>query len=80
MLQLICVKLKRCLFYVRHDSVLDQCPLGTHSLSGDFSTTAGTDKLDYELCDDFYVFDTRNTNGSILNFAKFRKLKITVSW
>ena len=56
------------MFYDKLDSFLDQCP------------PTGIERAGYELCVGLQVSGTRNTNNSLLNFAKSRRLRIAGSW
>ena len=69
------------MFYAKLDSVLDQCPRrNTLIVLSDFNAATGTERAGYELCVGPHGFGTRNTNSSLLNFAKSKRLTITVSW
>ncbi|KAG0730190.1 Craniofacial development protein 2 [Chionoecetes opilio] len=70
------------MFYAKLDSVLDQCPpRDTLIVLGDFNATTGTVRDGYELCGGPHGSGTRNTNSSLLlNFARFRRLRIAGSW
>ena len=69
------------MFYAKLDSVLEQCPRGdTLIVLGDFNAVTGTERAGYELCVGPHCSGTRNTNSSLLNFAKSRRMRIAGSW
>ncbi|MFV0265489.1 MAG: endonuclease/exonuclease/phosphatase family protein, partial [Kluyvera sp.] len=68
-------------FYAKLNSVLDQCPhRDTLIVLGDFNATTGTERAGYELYVGPHGSGTRNTNSSLLNFARSRRLRIAGSW
>ena len=69
------------MFYVNFDSVLDKSPRrDTFIELDDFNVATGTDRAGYELCVGPNDSGNRNTNSSLLNFAKSRRVKIAGSW
>ena len=48
--------------------------------ASDFNAVTGTERTGYELCVGLHGSGTRNTNSLLLNFEKFRRLKIAGSW
>ena len=70
------------LFYAKLDSVVEQCPSRDSLIVlGDFNAVTGTERAGYELCVGPHGSGDRNVNGSLLlDFAKFRRLRIGGSW
>ena len=68
------------MFYAKLDSALDQWPRrDTLIVLDDFNAATGTERVGYELCVGPHGSGTRNTNSSLLNFAKSRRLRISGS-
>ena len=78
----VCGTEEKEMFYVKLDSVLNQCPCRDALIVlGDFNAVTGTERAGYEICVGPHGSGTRNDNSSfLLNFARSRRLRIVGSW